>query len=240
MHNVNIDPIDLDDLNSHTISKPVIKHIFIADPSAHVFDAQIYIYTSHDIDAGIPFTDLGDHFAMEDYHVISMESPEGEAIDNGVALHVKDVPWAKRQMWAPDAAYKDGKYYLFFPAKKADDIFQIGVAISDLPVGPFISEAAPITGSYSIDPAVFDDNNGNYYLYFGGIWGGQLQSYRNNEYSTINQEPPAHEPALGPRIALLTNDMKQFAEAVKDLVVNIDIFGDGRLMPEAKEILKIL
>ena len=161
---MNIEHIDFDDLQTSAVSQPVIKHMYIADPSAHVFDGQIYIYTSHDIDAGIPFTDLGDHFSMEDYHVISMESPDREAIDNGVALHVKDMPWAERQMWAPDAAYKDGKDFLFFPAKKANDIFQIGVAVSDSPVGPFIPEAVPINGSYSIDPAVFEDDNGDYYL----------------------------------------------------------------------------
>ena len=51
---------------------------------------------------------------MEDYHVISMDNITSKAIDNGVALHVNDVPWADRQMWAPDANEKDGKFYLFF------------------------------------------------------------------------------------------------------------------------------
>ena len=75
--------------------------------------------------------------------------------DNGVALHVKDVPWAEKQMWAPDAAYKNGRYYFYFPAKRPDGIFQIGVAIGDSPAGPFIPEPEPIKDSYSIDPAVF-------------------------------------------------------------------------------------
>jgi Glycosyl hydrolases family 43 len=219
MPKYSIDHIDFNELNHRAISQPLVKHIYTADPSAHVFDGKIYIYPSHDIDAGIPFDDLGSHFGMEDYHVISMDGPCEKAIDNGVALHVKDVPWAERQLWAPDAACKDGKYYLFFPAKKADNIFQIGVAISDTPVGPFIAEQEPIRGSYSIDPAVFCDDDSSYYLYFGGIWGGQLQSYRNNEYNENYEEPPADEPALGPRIALLTNDMKQFAETVKEIII---------------------
>ena len=29
--------------------KPLITHIFTADPSAHVFDDKLYIYPSHDI-----------------------------------------------------------------------------------------------------------------------------------------------------------------------------------------------
>lgn len=211
--------IDFDELNKKAISQPLVENIYTADPSAHVFDGKIYIYPSHDIEAGIPFDDLGSHFAMEDYHVLSMDHPGGKATDHGVALHVNDVPWAERQMWAPDAAYKDGKYYLYFPAKRADNIFQIGVAVSDSPVGPFTAEPEAIKGSYSIDPAVFRDDDGKYYMYFGGIWGGQLQSYRNNEYSMDYVEPAANELALGPRVALLTEDMKEFAETVKEIII---------------------
>lgn len=214
-----IEHIDFEVLNQKAISQPLVKHIFTADPSAHVFDGKIYIYPSHDIDAGIPFDDLGSHFAMEDYHVLSMDSVDSETVDHGVALHVKDVQWATRQMWAPDAARKGGKYYLYFPAKKADDIFQIGVAVSDSPTGPFVAEPQPIAGSYSIDPAVFEDADGSFYMYFGGIWGGQLQKYRNNQYDISNEEPLADEAALCPIVAKLTDDMLQFAESPRELQI---------------------
>lgn len=214
-----IEHIDFDDLNKRAISKPLVSHIYTADPSAHVFNGKIYIYPSHDIEAGIPFDDLGSHFAMEDYHVISMENPAAEAMDHGVALHVKDIPWAEKQLWAPDAAYRDGRYYLYFPAKKPDGLFQIGVAVSDSPTGPFSPEPLPIEGSYSIDPAVFTDDDGKSYLYFGGIWGGQLQSYRNNQYHPDNLEPSPTEPALGPRVAELTADMKNFKEVVREILI---------------------
>ncbi|MBU2062093.1 MAG: glycoside hydrolase family 43 protein [Bacteroidetes bacterium] len=206
-------------MNKKAISQPLIKHMYTADPSAHVFNGKIYIYPSHDIEAGIPFNDNGDHFGMEDYHVISMDSPTGEATDNGLALHVKDVPWAERQMWAPDAATKEGKYYLYFPAKRANGIFQIGVAISDSPVGPFIAEPEAIEGSYSIDPAVFCDDDGSYYMYFGGIWGGQLQNYRNNVYDVNHKEPSADEVALNPIMAKLSPNMKGFDESVKEIEI---------------------
>lgn len=215
----NIKHIDFQELAKTAISQPLISNIYTADPSAHVFNGKIYIYPSHDIDAGIPFNDNGDHFGMEDYHVISMESVTSEAVDNGLALHVDDVPWAERQMWAPDAAHKNGKYYLYFPAKRANGIFQIGVAISDSPIGPFLPEAEAIKGSYTIDPAVFEDEDGKYYMYFGGIWGGQLQKYRNNKYAEENEEPLANEPALGPIVALLTDDMKEFAEEPKEIKI---------------------
>lgn len=211
------DHIDFDELNKKAISQPLVKHIYTADPSAHYFNGKIYIYPSHDIESGIPFDDLGSHFAMEDYHVISMDSATSEAVDNGVALHVKDVLWAEKQMWAPDAAHKNGKYYLFFPAKKADGIFQIGVAVGDSPSGPFAPETGAIHGSYSIDPAVFEDEDGSYYMYFGGIWGGQLQKYRNNVYDVSNELPKIDEPALLPLVARMTDDLLAFSEEPKEV-----------------------
>jgi len=211
--------IDFKELNRRAVSKPLIQHIYTADPSAHVFNGKIFIYPSHDIESGIPFDDLGSHFAMEDYHVLSMDSMDGVCTDLGVALHIKDVPWAEKQMWAPDAAYHNGWYYLYFPAKRPDGIFQIGVAVGDSPAGPFIPEPEPIYGSYTIDPAVFRDDDGKYYMYFGGIWGGQLQMYRNNEFHSGNQEPLPHEKALGPRVALLSDDMKQFKETVREVII---------------------
>ena len=210
---------DYQALAAKAISQPLVTHIYTADPSAHVFDGKLYIYPSHDIDAGIPFNDNGDHFGMEDYHVLRMDSPDSKAEDCGVALHVKDVPWAERQMWAPDAATKDGKYYLYFPAKRANGLFQIGVAIGDHPAGPFKAEPEAIEGSYSIDPAVYREDDGEHYIYFGGIWGGQLQCYRDNTYSPDYQEPTANEPALGPRVARLSADMKQFAETPREVVI---------------------
>ena len=61
-----IEHIDFAELNERAISQPLVSHLFTADPSAHVFNGKIYIYPSHDIDAGIPFNDNGDHIGMED------------------------------------------------------------------------------------------------------------------------------------------------------------------------------
>lgn len=212
-------PNDLTALARKAISQPLVTHLYTADPSAHVFDGKIYIYSSHDIDGGIALNDSGEHFRMEDYHVLRMDSPDSDVEDCGTILHVKDVPWAERQMWAPDAACRDGKYYLYFPAKRADGIFQIGVAVADGPAGPFIAEPEPMVGSYSIDPAVFTDEDDASYLYFGGIWGGQMQKYRDNVYDESNEEPADDAPALGPRVGRLTADMKQFAEAPREIVI---------------------
>ena len=142
----------------------------MADPAVHVFDGKLYIYPSHDRESGVEENDNGDHFDMCDYHVFSTEDVmNGTVTDHGVVLKVSDVPWAGRQLWDCDVACKNGNYYMYFPLKDRNDIFRIGVAVSDCPEGPFIPQPDPMHGSYSIDPAVFDDGNGNYYMYFSGF-----------------------------------------------------------------------
>jgi hypothetical protein len=76
--------------------KPLVKNIFTADPSAHVFNGKIYIYPSHDVELDIPDDDDGEQYKMEDYHVLSMDSLDSECVDNGLALSYKDVRWVSR------------------------------------------------------------------------------------------------------------------------------------------------
>ena len=201
------------------IAEPLVTHIYTADPSAHFFANRIYIYPSHDFDFGVPQDDLGSHFDMRDYHVLSMDSVGGVVTDHGVALDKADIPWVSRQLWAPDAAFYKGKYYLYFPAKDKKDVFRIGVATAQFPAGPFKAEPQPIKGSYSIDPAVFKDNDSTFYMYFGGIWGGQLQRWQTNKYDTSGVEPNDDRPAMGPRVALLKADMLQFAESPREVKI---------------------
>ncbi|GAB2652807.1 glycoside hydrolase family 43 protein [Flavihumibacter cheonanensis] len=216
--------MNIQQLRRKAISQPLVEHIYTADPSAHVFNGKIYIYPSHDVESNIPFDDLGSHFAMEDYHVLSMEHPDAKAVDHGCALHLSEVPWASQQLWAPDAAEKDGNYYLFFPAKDKKGIFRIGVAVSESPVGLFTAQPEPINNSFSIDPAVFKDKDGSYYMYFGGIWGGQLQRWRTGQFKAEEEGPFAHlptdtEPALCPKVARLRDDLLEFAEPPRDLQI---------------------
>lgn len=199
------------------LSQPLVSDIYTADPSAHVFNGRIYVYPSHDTATGIPEDDLGSHFDMKDFHVLSMDAVGGKVTDNGVALDIRNIPWAKRQLWAPDAAFANNTYYLYFPVKDKQDVFRIGVATSSKPEGPFVAEKEPIKGSYSIDPCVFKDDDGKYYMYFGGIWGGQLQRWNNNQYDSAKGNRNAEELAIQPRVAALTSDMKAFAGPIREL-----------------------
>lgn len=211
------------------ISQPLVSHIYTADPSAHVFNGRIYIYPSHDTATGTPENDNGDHFNMMDYHILSMDSVGGPVTDHGVALDIRDIPWAGRQLWAPDAAFANNTYYLYFPVKDKQDIFRIGVATSDKPEGPFKAEKEPIKGSYSIDPCVFRDDDGAHYMYFGGIWGGQLQRWNDNKYDSTAKLRQGGEQAILPRVARMSENMKSFDGPVKEIKI---IDKNGQLFSE--------
>jgi hypothetical protein len=134
-------------------------------------------------------------------------------------LHLKDVPWAHKQLWAPDAAYRDGTYYLFFPAKDHAGVFRIGVATSASPSGPFVPRPEPIPGSYSIDPCAFIDDDGTAYLYFGGLWGGQLERWQSGTYDPKTPPPAPDAPALAPRVARLDADMSRLVGGVREVAI---------------------
>ncbi len=204
---------------SRFLTQPLLTNIYTADPSAHVFKGRLFVYPSHDFEAGVPADDLGSHFAMRDYHVFSMATVGGAITDHGVALDIKDVPWAGQQMWAPDAAEKGGRYYLYFPVKDKQSVFRIGVASGADPAGPFKPQPEPIKGSFSIDPAVFTDTDGRVYMYFGGIWGGQLQRWATGAYQPKDVYPANDQPALSAKVTRIGDDMVSFAETPRDVVI---------------------
>ena len=202
-----------------TEKRYLVPNDYMADPSVHVFNDRVYIYPSHDWESGIAENDNGDHFNMKDYHVYSTDDiMNGEIVDHGVVLEVKDIPWAGRQLWDCDVAYKEGKYYMYFPLKDKNDIFRMGVAIADNPEGPFIPQPDPIRGSYSIDPAVFKEGD-DYYMYFGGLWGGQLQRYKDNKALECAEFPADDAAAIPARMVRLSDDMLQFAEEPRPIVI---------------------
>ena len=206
---------------------------YMADPSANVFGDRLYIYPSHDREGGVAFDDDGGHFQMQDYHVLSLDDVfGGDVTDHGIILDVKQVAWAEKQMWDNDVVEKNGKYYLIFSAKDYSGMFRLGVAIADRPEGPFVPQEHPIRGSFSIDPCVFKDDDGQIYCYFGGLWGGQLQWYRTPEKlaaTGIDLGPagdrktqlycPADVPALSSFVVRMSDDVLQFSEAPRAVVI---------------------
>lgn len=149
------------------------SNIKTADPSGHVWkDGEMYLYTSHD-------EECQPDFFMKDWHVFS-SSDLVNWTDHGACLSVDDLSWADNFAWAPDCAYKNGKYYFCFPAgtgfkdransKNSTKWMGLGIAVSDSPTGPFVDEiGAPLWKKpYANDPCLFVDDNDKAYIYFNG------------------------------------------------------------------------
>jgi len=149
---------------------PFITSIYTADPSAHVWsDGRLYVYPSRDMDPPRG-CDLMDH-----YHIFSTDNMV-DWRDEGEVINASQVSWGRKEggfMWAPDAAYRNGTYYFYFPhpsETKWNDSWRIGVATSTKPTSDFKDAGyiKGIGGFAMIDPAVFMDDDGQVYLYYGG------------------------------------------------------------------------
>ena len=142
---------------------PMIDTVYSADPSAHVWDDKntLWIYASNDE----PGTNT--HDTMQSYHVFSTENMV-EWTDWGCVLSLEDVDWAISNMWAIDAAYRNGKYYLIFCAIEAKTgMYRTGVAVSDHPQGPFTDMGFIPEVEWGQDPALFVDDDNTPYLFWG-------------------------------------------------------------------------
>lgn len=142
---------------------PVFTHLYTADPSAHVWegDDRLWLYTSHDV----PGTNS--HYTMSDYHVFSTTDLV-HWTDYGRVLHFKDVDWAANNAWAIDAVKYRGVYYLVYCMKeKGTGIFRTGMAISQRPQGPFEDIGFVKGVDWGQDPALFVDDDGTPYLFWG-------------------------------------------------------------------------
>jgi beta-xylosidase len=140
---------------------------FNADPSPHVFDGKVWVYATNDQD------NSGTYWDSTDWRLFSSNDLKTWN-DEGSFLSVTVFKWAKpdAKAWAPEAAYRNGKYYFYAPV--GGD--KIGVAVSDTPKGPFIDARSDAlvdkardanAGAEPIDPAVLIDDDGQAYMLFG-------------------------------------------------------------------------
>ncbi|MET7697771.1 family 43 glycosylhydrolase [Streptomyces sp. NPDC005485] len=131
-----------------------------ADPDIQYLDGRYWIYPTSDGHPGWSGTSFKAYSSKDLVHWK----------DHGVILDLgPDVSWADENAWAPAIAERDGKYYFYFCAEQ-----QIGVAVADSPAGPFkdalgkplVAKGGSLSGQM-IDPAVFTDDDGQAYLYWG-------------------------------------------------------------------------
>lgn len=137
-----------------------------ADPEATIFEKNYWIYPTF----SAPYDQqvLLDAFSSND--LLHWRK-------HARILDTSGVKWAKRAMWAPAVIKKDNEYFLFFAANDIQsnaELGGIGVAVSKTPEGPFIDYLGkPLidkfyNGAQPIDQFVFHDDDGKYYMYYGG------------------------------------------------------------------------
>lgn len=137
-----------------------------ADPEARVFGNRVWIYPTYS--------------AKYEKQVFFDAFSSADLIHWEKHPHILDtaaIKWARRAMWAPSVVEKDGQYYFFFGANDIQhnqEYGGIGVAVSGSPKGPFNDLTGKplvqsfINGAQPIDQFVFKDNDGQYYLIYGG------------------------------------------------------------------------
>lgn len=104
-------------------------------------------------------------------------SPEGAQfpiLSSQDLQHWEQVGWALkpsrgREFWAPEVAYHQGKFYLYYSMSGIEGKdHQLYVAVSDTPTGVFqeIDEALVPDEPFTIDAHPFQDMDGQWYLYY--------------------------------------------------------------------------
>lgn len=141
--------------------------INIADPTIIKYNGEYYLYGTSDI-PGFNVFHSRDLVNWE-YKGVAYSGPPS----NGIFEGVWNIDW----FWAPAIHYENGKFYLYYSAgdpSKGAESRNIGVAISDNPLGPFRDyENNPIvTDINSIDGFVFVDEDGEKYFYYNQVGGG--------------------------------------------------------------------
>ena len=171
---------------------PLFSDIFTADPAALVDNQRVYLYVGHD-EAKADDKD----YLMKEWRVYSScDMRHWQA--HGAPLNVQTFAWAKADAWAADIAKRNGKYYFYATVEHKDKPGKaIGVAVADSPTGPFRDArgSALVTNDMTkedIDPAVFIDQDGQAYLY----WGNQVLKYVKLKPNMIEFDGAIHTVAL--------------------------------------------
>ena len=159
---------------------PLFEHVFTADAAALVVGDTVYLYTGHD---EAPNNDR--FFEMHDWLVFSSTDMKNWQ-EHGPIMKATDFTWGQRDAWASHMVEKNGRFW-FYTTVRHDETkpgYAIGVAVSDAPTGPFRDArgSALISNDMTtqtpndwddIDPAVFIEENGDAYLF----WGNTVPKY---------------------------------------------------------------
>ena len=179
-------------------SNPIVKDIFTADPAALVDNGRVYLYVGHD-----EAPEGGKDYVLNEWRVYSSCDMK-KWTDHGSPLRYSTFKWAGRDAWASDIVKRGNKYYFYSTVDHATIPGKaIGVAVADSPTGPFVDALGKALVSNDmtketqillddIDPAVFIDDDGQAYLY----WGNTVMKYVKLKANMIEFDGPIHTVGL--------------------------------------------
>ena len=185
-----------------SLKNPVIPLRGVCDPHMHVFNGRVWLYATHDAMPG------SNYFVTKDWQIWS--SPDCVTWTHESTVRPEDF-WmgSSNRCWAVDCAERNGRYYFYY----SDGSSRTGVAVADSPEGPFSDPLGKplldgtLTPTREYDPALFRDDDGEYYIVFGGpAW--------------------AYGEGCGYFIARLNEDMISLAEKPRRL--ELDHIGDDK------------
>lgn len=176
------------------LNNPIIAQRFMADPYAIEYEGTIYVYGSND-SGSLHKDDNGNYYRNSYANIKSINCISSDDMvnwtDHGIIQVASDdrservgiAKWASNS-WAPAACYntvtnpETGEKQLMFFLYFANSAANIGVLVSESPVGPWrdplgkpmITRETPGCDGveWLFDPAVLVDDNGDAYIYFGG------------------------------------------------------------------------
>ena len=119
--------------------------------------------------------------------------------------------WAEAHFWAPEIAYEDGKYYIYYTAKKKGGNLCVGVASATAPTGPYTDHGPLVCQEVgSIDGFPIRDKKGDLYLIWKEdgnsvgeptpMWGQRMNEERtqllDEKFELFRNEPGTWEGGL--------------------------------------------
>jgi len=141
---------------------PIIQTNYTADPAPMVKGDTVFLFTSHDEDNAVGFV-MNNWMCYTTTDMVNWT-------DHGIIASLQNFSWQGGSAWAPQACFRNGKWYLYCPlnSKLNGNQMAVGVLTSTSPFGPYTDPINKPLVCCSYDPTILVDDDGQAYMYWGG------------------------------------------------------------------------
>ena len=178
------------------LGNPLITHKHTADPATMVVGDTLWLFTGNDMPGNRP------GYNMKNWCAFSTTDMQ-HWTEHPIPLYIADFAWDRNgASYAAHCIERDGKFYYYISTNGSG----IGVAVADNPAGPYkdaighqlirTEDCFDATHSWvCIDPAVFIDDDGQAYIF----WGNRMCYYARLKDNMTELDGEIHriDPELG-------------------------------------------